>query len=367
MMASVEDKNTHYVELTGTAYSPLSAYPSVDFKNGYYYKNVDGISTFNFPTTTFGGPLTASQGPLSADGGVIFTQEISGGPLVNFTYNDFSGLDTKVDLGLYFCTPTVYVSLSNFDTTVSPILKFIYQSSPTSKLITLNSVLSVQPLSTFVNTLLLPPLTPTLKFEFTPSSKYITTYNSFLSVLRLDGTINTFTFLTSVAQCEMLELYDTANILNSQILDSSDYVLLTLENSNNKTVYNSILNTSLPFYLLSGGDTTSLEDIEVEPITIFDLDTASQAATEFIADQIRQIALPEIPQPKSKINPITPEAAEYYYRGVRGIRVRPLIAKLLPGETFYYAIPQSGLIITTGGAPYLPGLGISFDVRFRVL
>lgn len=359
--------NTYYFELTGTSFSPLSSYPTVDFLNGYYFKNVDGLTTFNYPTTTFGGPLTGAQGPLSADGGVVFNTTISGGTIQNYTYNDFSALDSKVDLGLFYCTPTIFVSLSSFDKTVSPILKLVYQPLPGAELITINSVLSVQVLSAFTNTVLLPPKNQILKFDFQPSPSYITTYNSFLSVIRLDGTVNTFTFATSVAQCEMLSLYDTANILNSQLLDSSDYVLLTLENKNNNTVYNSILNTSIPFFLLTGGDTTELQDLESETETVFDLETSPGAPTEFIADQIRQVALPEIPQPKPKINPITPQAAEYYYRGIRGIRIRPLIAKLLPGEEFYYAIPQSGLIITRGGAPYLPGIGISFDVRFRVL
>lgn len=366
-MTEKDAANIYFVQLSGTAYSPLSSYPTVDFKNGYFFKNVERISTFNYPTTTFGGPLTSDEGLFIDGGGVVFGTTISGGPMINYTYNDFSGLNTRVDLGLFYCTPTIFVSLSNFDQTVSPILKLVYQQSRSSSLYTLNSVLSVQPLSTFVNTILLPPAKPLLKLEFVPSPTYITTYESFLSVIRLDGTVNTFTIATSVAQCEMLDLYDTSNIINSQLLDNSDYVLLTLENRNNKTVYNSIINTSTPFYLVTGGDTTSLEQFDVEPTSIFDLDTASQTSTEFIAEQIRQVALPEVPQPRPKINPVTPEAATYYYRGLRGIRIRPLIAQLLPGETFYYAIPDSGLIITRGGAPYLPGLGISFDVRFRVL
>jgi hypothetical protein len=364
--------NTYIFQITGTGAGRLADYPMVDYKDGYFFKNVDLIGSFNFPTSTFGGPLTSSEGinnpSLTADGGVVFGQTISGGPMFNYTYFDFSALNTDVDLGLFYCTPVVNISLSGFDESVSRIVKIVYQKSRNDLPITLNSQLSVQTVSANDIYVLLTPKNNLITFNFSPEERYIATKTSFLSVFRLDNTINTLTFRTSVAQCGVLDLYDSANIINSQILDESNYVLLTLENKTNKSVYNSIINTDIPFYLLSGGDVVELENLASEPQAIFDLDSAAQTpAGEFQASQIRQVGLPEVAQPKARINPVTPLTSEYYYRGVRGIRIRPLLAKLLPGERFYYAVPDSGLIITAGGAPYLPGLGISFDVRFRVL
>jgi hypothetical protein len=99
-------------------------------------------------------------------------------------------------------------------------------------------------------------------------------------------------------------------------------------------------------------------------------ETIIEASGEtFIASQIRQLASvagvePIIPEPRPVLNPITPVLAEYYYRGVRGIIIRPLLTRLLPRQEFFYASPGSGMIITSGGAPYLPGSGISLQIGF---
>lgn len=356
------DNNTHYIFISSTSWGSLDQYPNVPYKDGFFLRNVDFISTFSFPTTTYFGVLTSDV--------PIFTSVISGGPMNNFSYDDFSRRNSVINTGLYFCTPTLIVSLSSFEETVSPIVKIIYEQN--SKITTFTPFLSVQTISAIDNFVLLPPKNNVIVFNFSPGEKYSTVFETTLSVIRLDSTVNTFTFVTSVLQCGLFDVHDSVNVLNSQILDKSNYVLLTLENQSDNRVFNSIIDTSIPFIVLTGGDTVNLETFGPEPQTVFDLEGVFDVAGEtFVASQIRQLANvagvvePIIPEPLPKINPIIPRLAEYYYRGIRGIVIRPLLARLLPGQEFFYASPGSGLVILSGGAPYYPGTGINLQIGFR--
>lgn len=354
------NKNTHYIFLTGTQWGNLDQYPNVPYKDGFFFKNLDFVTAFTYPTTTFFGILTSDQ--------EIFTNEISGGFMGNYSYDDFSRKTSVFNTGLYFCTPTLIISLSGFEETVSPIIKIAYEHN--NKLTTLTPFISVQTVSAIDSFILLPPRDTPVRLEFSPGEQYTSTIKSQLSVVRLDGTVNTLTFFTSVLQCGLFDVHDSVNILNSQILNNSDYILLTLENRSSNEVYNSVLNTNIPFAVLTGGDLLSLDEFGPEPETVLGTETITDISGEtFIASQIRQLANvigvePIIPEPKPILNPIVPIVAEYYYRGVRGIIIRPLLTRLLPGQEFFYADPGSGMIITSGGAPYQSGRGISLQIGF---
>lgn len=349
------------IQLTGTAYGILSSFSVINYKDGYFFQNLDEVSTFQFPTSTFGGPLTANEGGPEWDGFVLFETELSGGPITNTSYDDFSNLNSVIGLGVHFCTPTLYLSLTSFDESMSRITKIVCEHN--------NDVTVYEPTIRFesltsTNTFrITPPKSQIIKLDFKPGESYITPYTTGLSVIRLDNTVNTFTLRTSVVQCGVLDLYDTTNILNTQVLDNANQILLTLENKTNNTVYTNILNTDIPFYLLTGGDIINIQPSEIELQPIFELEPVD----EFNIGQIIQVAAPINAVPKPKPNPISPAAAEYYYRGGRGIRMRPLLARLLPGQEFSYSRLDSGLIILSGGAPYFPGLGIAFRVEFRVI
>jgi hypothetical protein len=349
------------IQLTGTAYGILSSYPVINYRDGYFFQNLDEVSTFQYPTSTTGGPLTANEGGPEWDGFVVFGSELSGGPITNVSYDDFSNLNSVVDLGVYFCSSTIYLSLSSFDESVSRITKIVCEHN--------NNVTVYEPtvrseIASLVNVFkITPPKSQIIELNFIPGEKYITPYVTGLSVIRLDNSVNTFTLRTSVVQCGVLDLYDTTNIINSQVLDNANQILLTLENKTNNTVYTNILNTDIPFFLLTGGDIINIQPSEIELQPVFELEPVD----EFDIGQIIQVAAPVNAIPKPKPNPITPAAAEYYYRGGRGIRMRPLLARLLPGQEFSYSRLDSGLIILSGGAPYFPGLGIAFRVEFRVI
>jgi hypothetical protein len=357
----ISQGNTYIFQITSSNFGLLSDYSRVNYLDGYYFKNIDLISTFNYPTTTYAGPLTGN-GPtsLSADGYVVFDSVSSGGPISNYTYEDFSGKNSKINLGLFFCNPTIILSLSSYDESVSPITTIIYEEYNTPNILTPSiTVTTISSVDIF--NLASPKNIPISLYPKT-TEKYTTIYESRLSVLKLDATMNTFTLVASVLQCGILDVFDSTNILNSQILDDPKKVLLTFENKRTKTVYNNIINTDIPFYLLTGGEVVELDTDVVEPDAVFELEPANET---FVTEQLRQISAPTIPEPKPKINPVKPNLSEYLYRGERGIRIRPLLTTLLPGEEFYYARPESGLIILSGGAPYYPGLGILYNLEFR--
>jgi hypothetical protein len=344
----------------------------VVYYNGFFFQNIGFNSTFNYPTTTYGGPLTGENYEPYGDGGVSFSSEASGGPIYNYTYDDFSRLTSVVNIGNFFCLPTLVFSFSSYDESVSPINKIAYSfkdehytilpslSETTS---TTFPILTGPPVIIKLNRLISPKLkTFTLSPE--PGKNFVTTETLYLSVFKLDNTINKFIINFDLYQCGVLDVYSSTNIINSQILDDANLVLLTMEDGATKRVMNSIIRTDIPFYLLTGGDVVSLGAEEEGPRVVFEFESTPTDEI-FLAEQIRQQALPEIPIPPPKINPIVPDIAEYYYRGEKGIRIRPLIVTLLPRQEFFYQKPESGLTILSGGAPYAPGSGIKFNVEFR--
>jgi len=366
------EDNTHIIQITGTNSGMLDMYPTVVYYNGFFFQNVGFETTFNYPTTTFGGPLTGEDYEPYGDGGVSFGFEASGGPISNYTYDDFSRLTSVINLGNFFCLPTLVFSFSSYDESVSPINKITYRFKEQQH--TLSPSFSgidkiIFSASTDSSTIvklnkLTPPKQKTFTLTPTPGENFTTTETLFLSVFKIDNTVNKFIINFNLYQCGVLDVYNNTNIINSQILEDANLILLTMEDKNTKRVMNSIIRTDIPFYLLTGGDIISLPDDEDEPRVVFEFESTPTEEI-FLAEQIRQQSLPEVPVPPPKLNPIVPDVAEYYYRGEKGIRIRPLLVTLLPRQEFFYLNPQSGLTILSGGAPYTPGGGIQFNVEFK--
>jgi hypothetical protein len=374
----MENSNTYTIHISTTVGGLLSTFPRADYYNAYFFKNIDFTSTYNYPTTTYGGPLTAGILPFTIpddwDGGVVFNKNISGGPISNFTYEDFSGLLTEAFIGNFFCTPTINLSFSSYDETVSPISKIVYEhkeniysvSPILTSVITINDRISAFDLIRAVK--LITPKQNIIAITPSPAEEYNSTEFIYLSVYRVDSTLNRFKLSYNIFQCGIFDLYKDVQIINSQILDNSSKLLLTLEEKSTKRIYSSVLEVNTPFFLVTGGDTVFLPSIEEELNEVFEIEAgAPESEVIFLAEQIRQKSLPVNPTPRRKINPISPDLAEYYYRGEQGIRIRPLLVKLLPREEFYYERPTSGMIITSGGAPYYPGDGILYNIEYRVI
>lgn len=372
------EDNTYTIQVSTTRSGLLSAFSRTDYYNAYFFRNVDFTTSYTYPTTTYGGTLTAGALPFiipdNWDGGVTFTKTISGGPISNYTYEDFSGLLTEAYIGSFFCTPTLVLSFSSYDETVSPICKIVYEhreknyslSPILSSTLTLNNRVTAYDL--IRATALIRPKDQKIYITLSPTEDYSKTEYIFLSVFKADTTVNKFKLKYDIFQCGIFDLYQDVQIINSQILNNSSKLLLTLEEKTSKRVYTSVLDINTPFYLVTGGDAVFLPAEELELDEVFEIDAgAPEEEVIFLAEQIRQKSLPILATPRRRINPISPDLAEYYYRGEMGIRIRPLLAKLLPREEFYYEQPTSGMRITSGGAPYYPGDGILYNIEYRVI
>jgi hypothetical protein len=316
-----------------------------------------------------------------------FVREVSGGPISNYSYLDYSSLKSVINIGNFFCNPTLVLYFSSYDESVSTISKITYEyknevgslfpniSSIKAPVVTLTTFeiapgeFFTKEITNIVNTFQYKsPKNQIITVEPAPGFNYITAETIFLSVIKFDNTVNTFELNFNIIHCGILDVYGDSNILNSQILNSFDTILLTMEDKNTKRVYNSILRTDIPFFLLTGGDVVELSTEETEPDVIFALESEDPDRDVFLADELKQQNLPISPAPPPKINPVAPqEFGEYFYRGEKGIRIRPLLARLLPRREFFYEIPYSGLILLSGGAPYYPGKGISFNLEYRVI
>lgn len=371
--------NTYIIQVTGTNSGLLSAYPVVSYSDGYYIRPFSDDTTFNYPTTTFGGALTAGILPVPLptnwDGGVSFLYNISGGPLRSYSYDDFSRLTSKIFIGNYFCEPTLILSFSSYDESRSFVKRISYRYDNdfytiTPQITTYETFFTVLTTTNIIKVhQLLSPKNRIGILNPKPDISYLKPKTIFLEIIKADDTVNKFELNFNMLQCGLFDVYKEANILNSQMLDSSEKILLTLEDKKTKQIYSTILDVDTPFYLLTGGDIQlPAPDVEVE--IVFDLEAQEGIApVQFLAEQIQQqtLQLPTIPLPTPIINPVNPQLGEYYYRGEKGIRIRPLLVKLLPGQEFYYEIPTSGMILTSGGAPYYPGRGILYNLEFRVI
>lgn len=374
----MSEDNTHFIQITGTSSGLLSAYPDVSYFDGFYFNSINA-STFSYPTTTYGGTLTAGilpdPIPVNWDGGVTFTEIASGGVIKNYSYEDFSKILSKFYVGNYFCTPTLVLSFSTYDESKSFVKRITYTYKDKTYSITpeissfftfVNNVTSYDYIKTYK---LISPKVKTATVSVVPNEEYLKKETIYIDVIKADNTVNKLEVNFNVVQCGILDIYRETNILNTQILDDVNSLLLTLEDNNTKKTFNSIVDINTPYYLVTGGD-IKLPTQEQEINVVFDIEGAAPAEeTVFLAEQIQQqtLILPTIPVPTPDISPINPQVGEFYYRGERGIRVRPLLSKLLPGDKFYYERPASGLILSEGGAPYYPGKGVLYNLEFRVI
>lgn len=224
---------------------------------------------------------------------LIFSNELTGGPLSNFSYEDYSLLTSIVTIPIQSCVTMLTIDLSNFDVSKSKINKVVYsindkETTLTSKIVD--------------NTLIFDDV----KFSFivVPSNnKTIETYYMYLSVFRHDSTINKLIVSGDLIKCGIRDFYKNSKLLDSQIGDDSKEVLLVSENTDDNAVFLNKLNIGIPAQSLSGGEVEPLinsDYIEDEDI-IFLLDLISD---EVVTEKFSKPFFVPVPAPRT--NPIRP-------------------------------------------------------------
>lgn len=225
---------------------------------------------------------------------LLYTIQLTGGPLNNFSYEDYSLLTSVINIPIQSCVTKMVIDLSNFDISKSKINKIAYSFNNTETTITSKIV---------DNTIVFNDN----KFSFliVPSeNKTIETYYLYLSVYRYDSTINKLILSGDLLKCGIRDLYKNTKLLDAQILDNSKELLLVSENNEDKNVFLNKLNVNIPIQSLSGG--------EVEPL--INVDFVDNEEVIFLLDLIADNIVKEkftkpffIPVPAPRTNPIRPE------------------------------------------------------------
>jgi hypothetical protein len=230
---------------------------------------------------------------------VIFGEILSGGPLRNISYDDYSLLTSNVEIPIQSCVTLLSINLSSFDTSVSKISKIVYEFKDKTYEVSSGIVLSGNIATPFLNNY-------NLDIELFPDkSNFVSTYNIKLSVFRFDATVNRFVLSGSILKCNILDYFSKSKLLDSQILDNSKEVLIMTENYDKNILFVNKLNVFLPPQALSGGDVESLVNNDVispddDVILLSDLLEDQETSKEVFKVPI----IPPLPRPR--INPILP-------------------------------------------------------------
>lgn len=316
--------NYKIIDITKTQFGELSTIPGCVFVDHYIF--IDPISGSNIFY-----PITANGGRLDPDTAYTPTWILSTGPLSEVCYQDFCFSFTFIEPIKIFCETSVVFVLSSFDESVSEITKIVYDFGDGSEILEVN-----------YNFISNPPVSPKdilISKKYIPTSKYVTTYNAYVSVVKNDSCVNTLLIPLCCFQCGIVDMYDDVSILNAQVTTIPSNVLLTLEQERQDQIFNTLLLTNEPTTII--GAESALPDV-VNPIDTIQLLKASTP-------------IPSTPIPPSDINPLIPPT-QYLYTNCVGLIFNIPIAGLIATQEF--RIKDDSLTLSFGGAPYSGGSGI---------
>lgn len=230
---------------------------------------------------------------------VLFYDTLTGGPLANTSYEDFSLLTSDIVVPMQSCVTLLTINLSTFDISESNISKVVYQHNNEIKEITSSLLL--------VDTDVRPVLTNN-KIDivlYPDTKKYVGTYNIRLSVYRFDATVNKFSLSGNILRCNILDYLGNSKFIDSQIINKTNDVIVVTENTEKNITFLNKLNIELPVQALTGGDVKALLNEEMETseddiILLSDL----LADEEVVKETFKVPIIPPLPRPR--INPILP-------------------------------------------------------------
>jgi len=263
---------------------------------------------------------------------------LSGGAFKT-TYNDLKNIK-YTNIGHYiFCDSEVIFDLSEFDQTKSKIIKLTFNPDNDDDIQTFTLQLS--------NNDILYPNLKNIKSIYYPSELYNTFYRPNFEIYYEDGNYINLTVPLTVFQCGIYETYKHKKVLDSlPYYGNSNNVLLFINDDNDNSLFIGDINTKLPFVLSAN---VPSKDVELP----FLLELVPQQSTLESID-------PYIPEPPINENPIYLDTGFYIYGEYRGISINPNYIRFYEKEAFI--TPNSGLIISSGGAPYFAGSGVTIEV-----
>jgi hypothetical protein len=318
---------------------------------------------------------------------LYFDYDLNGADF-HITYNDLRNMVFKDSGNYIFCESDVIFDFSNFDQSVSRIIKIIFDPNNGDELQKITSH--------FYNGSITYPVLSSIKATYYPSDSFYTFYYPNFIINYEDGnSINLTIPLTSV-QCGIFDSYKNRKIVESLTYnEKKSNILLFISDEVDNSLYIGDIYTRLPFIL-----SANLPEKDTElPYLIKPVPVGSTI------DSLDQVI---IPIPKGRKNPVIPPTLLYIYSEYDGISItvnntffnpsdeftlycttapsttipNPTglvtlsdsfkintfdVNDLFPfGTVFPPIFPSSGcdnsLILTTGGAPYFAGTGVTINV-----
>ena len=299
------------------------------------------------------------------------------------TYNDLRNMKFENYGNYIFCESEVIFDFSNFDQSVSKIIKIIFDPNNGDELQKMTSH--------FYNGSITYPVLSSIKATYYPSDSFYTFYYPNFIINYEDGnSINLTIPLTSV-QCGIFDSYKNRKIVESLTYnEKKSNILLFISDEVDNSLYIGDIYTRLPFIL-----SANLPEKDTElPYLIKPVPVGSTI------DSLDQVI---IPIPKGRKNPVIQPTLLYIYSEYDGISITVNNTFFNPSDEFTLycttpsttipnptglvtlsdsfkiitfnsdelypfgaVFPSSGcdnsLILTTGGAPYFAGTGVTINV-----
>jgi hypothetical protein len=267
---------------------------------------------------------------LIADGG-FFDQRIK--------YNDLKNIKFLDNGSFIFCESEVIFDLSNFDQSMSKIMKVVFDPGNGLKKQFLNTSITK-------NGNIMYPNLSSIKSIYYPSELFYTYFSPSFIIDYEDGnTINLTINLTSL-QCGIYESYKNKTLLETiPYYKESTNVILLINDNENKSISISDIYTRLPFVLSANLPEKDIELVNtIKPVPL----------GERIIGTVEPIY-----EVKNYINPVVPPSNIYIYSEYQGVNIEV-------NNTIFYLENEfeagNGLTLIGEGAPYFAGEGISINV-----
>ena len=309
-----------------TNITPLSSYPSCNFLDHYVFRDtLSGYSVY-YPTTAYGGSFTSST----------FNFGVTGGSLNKSCYQDFCFRTIYTRPLRLFCATNLTFVLSALDESVSNIVKIVYDFDDGTD----NTAVVPNYITNYTS-----PKTIFLSHVYYPKNEYITVYSPTITVIYEDSCITTYNFTLCAFKCGIIDAYEKVSLIQSRETFITENLLLTLENTPERHLFNNLLLTKNPVFALPSS--SILENV-VEPVPV-------SKNIPFITTRV-----PAITSQPVFGNPVVAPLPTYSYIEGPGINLTPDQVTLLYYQLF--STTDSSIILTGANLPYFASTGILITV-----